>query len=107
MGANVRAAISTSNKAPSLLSVRCFNGGHLSICRTLSTLMKSGVPMTSALETKGVVGNKVLAEVIESAQESVMKGGLADPSAKAVVPPLMVRMNGIGNEPVKWNKCYF
>lgn len=67
--------------------------------RTLSTLMKSGVPMTSALETaKGVVGNKVLAEVIESAQESVMKGkNLADPlSQSGEFPPLMVRMIGIG-----------
>ena len=67
--------------------------------RTLSTLMKSGVPMTSALETaKGVIGNKVLAEVIKEAQESVLKGkNLADPLSKSgEFPPLMVRMIGIG-----------
>jgi general secretion pathway protein F len=67
--------------------------------RTLSTLMKSGVPMTAALETsKGVIGNKVLAEVIKDAQESVLKGkNLADPLSKSgEFPPLMVRMIGIG-----------
>ena len=55
--------------------------------------------MTTALETaKGVIGNKVLANVIQDAQESVLKGkNLADPLSKSgEFPPLMVRMIGIG-----------
>ena len=67
--------------------------------RTLSTLMKSGVPMTTALDTaKGVIGNIILAEVIQDAQESVLKGkNLAEPlSQSGEFPPLIVRMIGIG-----------
>ncbi|MEC7986012.1 MAG: type II secretion system F family protein, partial [Myxococcota bacterium] len=67
--------------------------------RTLSTLLKSGVPMTTALDTaKNVVGNIVLAEAIEEAQNSIIKGqNFADPLSKSgQFPPLLVRMISIG-----------
>ena len=78
--------------------------------RTLSTLMKSGIPMTSALETaRGVIGNEVLAIAVQNAQESVVKGKtLAEPLSKSgEFPPLLVRMIGIGERTGEMEQMLF
>lgn len=78
--------------------------------RTLSTLMKSGIPMTTALETaRGVIGNEVLASAIQTAQENVIKGkNLAEPLSKSgEFPPLLVRMIGIGERTGEMEQMLF
>ncbi len=43
--------------------------------RTLSTLLKSGVPLLAAMDiVKNIVGNVRLAEVIEQAREAIQEG---------------------------------
>ena len=67
--------------------------------RTLATLLKSGVPMLTALDiTKNVLGNVTLMEVIDDARNSVREGeSLAKPlKASKRFPPIVTHMIAIG-----------
>jgi len=68
-------------------------------CRTLSTLLASGVPILSALDiVRKVVGNVVLAEAIEKAAENIREGqSVAVPLRQSgEFPPLVTHMIAIG-----------
>ena len=70
-------------------------------CRTLATLVKSGVPILSSLEIVAYTsGNSQLERLILSARTSVTKGeGLSGPLSKsALLPPMVVRMIAVGEE---------
>ena len=67
--------------------------------RTLSTLLKSGVPLLTALNiTKNVLGNQVLVEIIDEARLAVKEGSsLADPLKRSGrFPPIVIHMIAIG-----------
>jgi type IV pilus assembly protein PilC len=70
-------------------------------CRTLSVLLRSGVPVLESLEiTSETVGNTVVATAVKDTQEAV-KGGesMASPLTKhAVFPPMVVQMLAVGEE---------
>ncbi len=69
--------------------------------RTLGTLLKSGVPIITALEiVKHVVGNKVLEEVLEEAKLAVKEGdSLARPLERSGhFPPMVVHMIAVGEQ---------
>ena len=69
--------------------------------RTLSTLLRSGVPILQALEiVSETVNNGVMAKAIKDVQDSVREGeALAAPLAKhAVFPPMVVQMMAVGEE---------
>lgn len=69
--------------------------------RTLSTLVKSGVPILNALEIVAkTAGNTRIEKVIIEVRESI-KGGesIAGPlSKKKIFPPMVVRMIAVGEE---------
>ena len=68
-------------------------------CRTLSTLLDSGVPILTAVGiVKSVVGNDVIAEAIESAGRNIREGeSIARPlKASGQFPPLVTHMIAIG-----------
>ena len=67
--------------------------------RTLSTLLKSGVPLLVAMDiVKNVVGNVRLAEVIEQARDAIREGeSIAAPLKRSgEFPPLVHHMVAIG-----------
>jgi len=67
--------------------------------RTFATLIKSGVPILGALEiVAGTAGNRIVAEAVDNARESVRQGeSLAPPLAESsVFPPMVTRMIAIG-----------
>lgn len=67
--------------------------------RTLSTLLRSGVPLLTALDiTKNVLGNTVLIKVIDEARVMVKEGGnLAQPlKASGRFPPMVTHMVAVG-----------
>jgi general secretion pathway protein F len=67
--------------------------------RTLSTLLKSGVPLLVAMDiVKNVVGNVRLAEVIEQARDAIREGeSIAAPLKRSgEFPPLVFHMVAIG-----------
>ncbi|MCB9527095.1 MAG: type II secretion system inner membrane protein GspF [bacterium] len=67
--------------------------------RTLATLLRSGVPLLTALDiTKNVLGNTSLINVIGEAQVIVKEGGnLADPLKRSgFFPPLVTHMIAVG-----------
>ena len=67
--------------------------------RTLSTLLKSGVPLLTAMDiTKNVVSNGVLAEVVENARDAIREGeSIAGPLKRSgEFPPLVHHMIAIG-----------
>ena len=70
-------------------------------CRTLSVLLRSGVPVLESLEiTSETVGNVVVARAVKDTQEAV-KGGesMAAPLMRhAVFPPMVVQMLSVGEE---------
>jgi len=69
--------------------------------RTFSTLIKSGVPILSALEIVGKTsGNKVVESAIDNVRANVREGeSIADPLAKAKIFPVMVtRMVAVGEQ---------
>jgi type IV pilus assembly protein PilC len=70
-------------------------------CRTLSVLLRSGVPVLESLEiTSETVDNVVVARAVKGTQEAV-KGGesMASPLAnEAVFPPMVVQMLSVGEE---------
>jgi general secretion pathway protein F len=67
--------------------------------KTLATLLRSGVPLLSALDiTKNVMNNQVLADVVEEARLAVKEGAtLADPLKRSgKFPPIVTHMIAIG-----------
>lgn len=69
--------------------------------RTLSTLIKAGVPILSALEIVGKTsGNKVVEMAIENVRTNVREGeNIAEPLAKSKIFPSMVtRMVSVGEQ---------
>lgn len=69
--------------------------------RTLGTLIKSGVPIMSALDTvAATAGNVIIEEKIMEAREVVREGGtLATPLKKSgIFPPMVTQMIGVGEE---------
>ncbi|MBI4972581.1 MAG: type II secretion system F family protein [Candidatus Omnitrophica bacterium] len=69
--------------------------------RTFSTLVKSGVPILTALEIVGKTsGNKVVEEAVKSSVSSVRSGEpLSRPLSKSgVFPPMVCRMIGVGEQ---------
>ncbi len=70
-------------------------------CRTLGTLLSSGVPLLQALNNaREVVGNRVIALAIESVSKGTKEGrGISDPlSQTGVFPPLALSMIRVGEE---------
>ncbi len=69
--------------------------------RTLGTLLASGVPILSALETvAGTVSNEIIAEAILTARARIREGDrIGDPLQKSkLFPPMVVQMITIGEE---------
>lgn len=69
--------------------------------KTLSTLLASGVPLLKALDiVKAVMGNEVLAKVVETAHDSIKEGEtLALPLKRSgEFPPLMIHMITVGEK---------
>jgi general secretion pathway protein F len=69
--------------------------------RTLSTLLSSGVPIINALDiTKNIIGNTILAKVVEDAKIAVQEGGtLAASLAKSeLFPPMVTHMIRTGEK---------
>ncbi|QRK04651.1 type II secretion system inner membrane protein GspF [Archangium violaceum] len=67
--------------------------------RTLATLLKSGVPLLTAMDiTKAVVTNSVLSDVVEKARDAVREGeSIAAPLKRSgEFPPLVYHMVSIG-----------
>lgn len=69
--------------------------------RTLGTLLKSGVPLLSALEiVRDSAGNTVVAGAVEDVRQAVREGeGIAKPLEKTqIFPPMVVQMIAVGEE---------
>jgi len=69
--------------------------------RTLSTLVRSGVPILNALEIVGkTADNKVVEGAVDEVRSSVREGeSIAEPlSRHKVFPPMVVRMISVGEE---------
>lgn len=69
--------------------------------RTLSTLMKSGVPLMQALEVVAkVVGNKYVEDGLKNIKDDLKKGAQLSQPIKAlkIFPPMVVSMISIGEE---------
>jgi general secretion pathway protein F len=70
-------------------------------CRTLGTLLKSGVPLLQALtNSKDVISNRVIASSIDGVLKGAKEGkGIAVPLSDAnVFPPLALSMIKVGEE---------
>lgn len=70
-------------------------------CRTLSTLLVSGVPIIAALDiVESVIGNVVLAEAVKKCGENIAEGqSIALPlKASGEFPPLVTHMIAIGEK---------
>jgi type IV pilus assembly protein PilC len=69
--------------------------------RTLSTLVKSGVPILNSLDIVAkTAGNRIVEIAVNDSKKAVREGkNLADPLAKSkVFPPMVVRMIGVGEQ---------
>jgi type IV pilus assembly protein PilC len=69
--------------------------------RTLATLVKSGVPILSALEIVGkTAGNTVVEQTVNNARVSIREGEpISEPLSKSgVFPPMVVRMISVGEQ---------
>lgn len=69
--------------------------------RTLSTLIKSGVPILNSLEIVGkTAGNKAVEVAVETVRANVREGeSIADPLARSkIFPPMVVRMVSVGEQ---------
>ena len=67
--------------------------------RTLATLLKSGVPLLTALDiVKNVITNSTMSAVIDTARDAIREGeSIAAPLKKSgEFPPLVYHMVGIG-----------
>ncbi|MBI4398652.1 MAG: type II secretion system F family protein [Candidatus Omnitrophica bacterium] len=70
-------------------------------CRTLATLVKSGVPILGALEiVSKTAGNRQLELIIDEVRLSIKEGGgMAEPLSKSkYFPPMVTRMIAVGEE---------
>ncbi|MDD3654488.1 MAG: type II secretion system F family protein [Desulfotomaculaceae bacterium] len=70
-------------------------------CRSLSTLLKSGVPVLQSLEVvKNIAGNYAVIKSIKEAEDSIKEGqSISLPLQKSrVFPPMVTRMMAIGEE---------
>jgi general secretion pathway protein F len=70
-------------------------------CRTLGTLLKSGVPMVQALTiVREIAGNAVVARALGDVEVGVREGsGMSAPLARSgAVPTLAIQMIGVGEE---------
>ncbi|MCL2745255.1 MAG: type II secretion system F family protein [Planctomycetaceae bacterium] len=70
-------------------------------CRVLGTLLKNGVPIVRSLDISGdAAGNKVLADAVQSASESIASGSrLAPPLAQSgCFPKTIVEMIAVAEE---------
>ncbi len=70
-------------------------------CRTLSTLLSSGIPLLKSLNiVEKVVGNRVLGNAIKDAHENITEGAsIADPlRASQVFPPFVLQMIASGEQ---------
>ncbi len=70
-------------------------------CRTLGTLLQSGVPLLQAMSnSKDIIGNQVIASSIDSVSKGAREGkGIAGPLAAAgVFPELAISMVKVGEE---------
>lgn len=70
-------------------------------CRTLGTLLRSGVSLLQALNNaKDVVSNRVIAQAIDQVSKGAKEGrGIAAPlAATGVLPPLALSMIQVGEE---------
>ncbi|MFC1623706.1 type II secretion system F family protein [Candidatus Omnitrophota bacterium] len=75
--------------------------------RTLGTLLSSGVPILSALQTvKDTVGNEFIARAVLQVRDSIKEGeSVSGPmEASKAFPPLVVKMINIGEETGELNK---
>lgn len=71
------------------------------LCRTLGTLVRSGVPIMQALEiSEATSDNTVIAEGLVKAKESIKEGeGIAGPlEATGVFSPMVTQMIAVGEE---------
>ncbi len=69
--------------------------------RTLSTLIKSGVPILASLEIVGkTAGNRAVEIAVDSVRTSVREGeNIAEPLTKSkIFPPMVVRMVAVGEK---------
>jgi type II secretory pathway component PulF len=67
--------------------------------RTLGLLLRSGVPMLSALRiARAAVGNVVLSEGVERAASAVAQGSAPAPALAGTLPALAVQMIAVGEE---------
>jgi general secretion pathway protein F len=70
-------------------------------CRTMSTLMDSGVPILSALEiVKTIVGNEIIADAVGAATRNISEGqSIAAPLKESgQFPPIVTHMIAIGEK---------
>jgi general secretion pathway protein F len=70
-------------------------------CRTLGTLLKSGVPLLNALQIViGILPSKIMTDMLFSVKESVKKGGTISGILKTnnIFPPFAVHMIAVGEE---------
>ncbi len=70
-------------------------------CRTLGTLLSSGVPIMQALEIVGKAsGNEIVAMTVEKVRESIREGeSIASPlGASGMFPPMVTQMVAVGEE---------
>jgi type IV pilus assembly protein PilC len=70
-------------------------------CRTLGTLLSSGVPIMQALEIVGKVsGNEVIADTVLKVRESIREGeSIAGPLQESgMFPPMVTQMVSVGEE---------
>jgi general secretion pathway protein F len=70
-------------------------------CRTLSTLLQSGVPLLSAMDiVRNIVNNIIIGEAIRQAAKDIEEGkGLSGPlSQSGMFPPLVTEMIAVGEQ---------
>jgi general secretion pathway protein F len=70
-------------------------------CRTLATLLQSGVPLLSAMEiVRNIVNNVIIGDAIHQAAKDLEEGkGLSGPLTKSgLFPPLVTEMIAVGEQ---------
>jgi general secretion pathway protein F len=70
-------------------------------CRTLATLLQSGVPLLTAMEiVRNIVNNVIIGEAISKARKDVEEGkGLSGPLMQSgLFPPLVTEMIAVGEQ---------
>jgi type IV pilus assembly protein PilC len=88
------------------LKIPVFGKLHHKICmarfsRTMGTLLTSGVPILTAMETvAGTVGNSIMSDALMEARARIREGDrIGDPLEESrLFPPMVVHMIGIGEE---------